>query len=186
MSNTSVRGRATARVVPAIPSDYLGPAVVAAIEPGGVEARLPSGACVRAALALALPYRPAIDDVVLVIGRDDAHYVVGVLRGSGETALAFEGDVTLHAVRGRLRLTGDEGVEVQGKELEILVSAFKVVADSMVHKAASAYQRVTGLFSLRARDAETLVDGTSTTKAHTAVVLTEDKMTLNGKQIYLG
>jgi len=184
MSSAAVRK--TERSTPAIARDCFGPAVVEAVGPAEVEVRLPTGARVRAELALAYPYRPAIDDVVLVIGRDEAAYVIGVLRGSGETKLAFEGDVTLHAVRGKLRLTGDEGVAVEGKELEILVSAFKLVADSMVHKATSAYQRITGLLSVRAGETHTLVDGTSATKAKHGVILTEEKMTINGKQIYLG
>lgn len=174
------------RAALAAPQDYLGPAVVTAIGPADVEARLPAGASVRAELALAFPYRAAVDDVVLVIGRGDAHYVIGVLRGSGEIALAFEGDVSLRAVRGRLRLAGDEGVEVQGRELEILVGAFKVVADSMVQKAASAYQRIRGVLSVRAGESQTIVDGTSMSKSKNGVLLTEEKMTINGKQIYLG
>jgi hypothetical protein len=170
----------------ATPEDYLGPAPVTAVEAGGVTARLPGGAVVRAELALAFPYRPRVDDVVLVIGRGEAHYVIGVLQGHGETELAFEGDVSLRAVRGKLHLAGDEGVQVEGRELEVLVGAFKVVAGSMVHKATSAYQRITGLFSVRAGESHTVVDGTATSKAKNGVMLTEEKMTLNGKQIYLG
>jgi hypothetical protein len=174
------------RNAPALAEEYLGPATVTTVGAGELGARLPSGTVVRAELALAFPYRPASEDVVLVIGRGDAHYVIGVLRGSGETALSFDGDVSLRAVRGKLRLTGDEGVEVQGRELEILVGTFKVIADSMVQKATSAYQRITGLLRLRAGESQTMIDGTSSSRAKNAVMLTEEKMTLNGKQIYLG
>jgi hypothetical protein len=184
MSNVAVLK--SERSAPAVARDYLGPAVVTAVGSGDLEARLPSGAKVVAELALAFPYRPVVDDVVLVIGRGDSHYVIGVLRGSGETALQFEGDVSLRAVRGKLHLAGDEGVQVEGRELEILVGAFKVVADSMVQKLASAYQRVTGLLSVRAGESQAIVDGTMTSKAKDGVILTEEKMTINGKQIYLG
>jgi hypothetical protein len=187
MSNVAVLK--SERSVPAAAREYLGPAVVTAVGavgPGDLDTRLPSGAVVRAELALAFPYRPAVADVVLVIGREGAHYVIGVLRGSGTTTLAFEGDVSLRAVRGKLHLAGDEGVRVEGRELEVLVSAFKVVADSMVHKAASLYQRVSGLLSVRAGESQTIVDGTATTRSKDGVILTEEKMTINGKQIYLG
>ena len=184
MSNVAVLK--SERLAPAVPRDYLGPASVTGVGAGDLSARLPGGATVHAELALAFPYRPAVDDVVLVIGRGDAHYVIGVLRGSGETALHFEGDVSLRAVRGKLRLAGDEGVQVEGRELEILVGAFKVVAESMVQKATSAYQRISGLLSVRAGESQTLVDGTMTSKARDGVILTEEKMTINGKQIYLG
>jgi hypothetical protein len=62
----------------------------------------------------------------------------------------------------------------------------KIVAGSMVQKLASAYQRVTGLLSVRAGEAETLVEGTTTTRARSGVILTEEKMIVNGKQIFLG
>jgi hypothetical protein len=175
------------RVAPAAaPREYLGPAEVIEAGAGEIEARLPNGAAVRAELALAFPYRPAAGDVVLVIGRGDAHYVIGVLRGAGETTLAFEGNVNLRAVGGRLNLRGDDGVQVEGRELAVLVSAFKVVAESITQKAASAYQRVTGLLSVRAGESHTLVDGASTAKSKSGVILTEEKMTINGKQIFLG
>jgi Protein of unknown function (DUF3540) len=56
----------------------------------------------------------------------------------------------------------------------------------MVQKLTTAYQRVTGLLSVRAGEAETLVEGTTTTRAKNGVILTEDKMVVNGKQIFLG
>jgi Protein of unknown function (DUF3540) len=174
------------RKAPAAARDYLGPAVVVAVDASFLEARLPDGGLVRAALALAFPYRPVPDDVVLVVGREGAHYVIGVLRGSGQTTLAFEGDVRVRAVGGKLALVGDEGVQIEGRELEVLVSAVKIVASSMVQKLTTAYQRVTGLLSVRAGEAETLVEGTTTTRAKNGVILTEDKMVVNGKQIFLG
>jgi hypothetical protein len=165
--------------------EYLGPAEVTEPGPGELRVRVPGGAEVRAEMALAFPYRPATGDVVLLIGRGEACYVIGVLRGSGETELSFPGDVNLRA-GGKLRLSGAEGVAVEGRELSILVGAVKVVAESMVQKLASAYQRVTGLSSVRAGESHTVVDGASFSKAESAVMLTEGKMTLNGKQIHLG
>jgi hypothetical protein len=166
--------------------EYLGPAVVTDASPQAVQARLPDGSCVRAEMALAFPYEPRTEDVVLVIGRGDAHYVIGVIRGAGETRLSFQGNVDLRAVGGTLTLSGDSGVKVRGKELEILAGAVKVVADSMVQKLSSAYQRVTGLLSVRAGESHTIVDGASTSRSKSGVILTEEKMTINGKQIFLG
>ncbi len=172
------------------PSEYLGPADVLEVEPLAMGVRLPDGSTVRAELALAFPYQAKPGDVVLVIGRGEAEraafYVIGVLRGSGETTLTFNGDVRLRAQGGALRLEGDRGVEVRGPELSVVVSTVKVVAESMVQKLGSAYQRVTGLLSLRAGDAHTVVDGASFTKSKSGAILTEEKMTINGKQIHLG
>jgi hypothetical protein len=167
-------------------SDYLGPAVVTGARADRVELRLASGEALEATLALAFPYRPVEEDVVLVIGKGEAHYVIGVLRSHGQTCLAFDGDVTLRAVGGRLNLAADEGVAIQGKELEIAVGAIKMVADSMVQKLATAYQRVTGLVSVRAGESHAIVDGAATQRAKSAAILTEEKMTINGKQIFLG
>src|SRR5262245_55855191 len=71
--------------------EYLGPAVVTEVAADDVVCELPPGPAVRARLALAFPYRPAPGDTLLVIGRGGAHYVIGVLSGSGQTVLAFQG-----------------------------------------------------------------------------------------------
>src|SRR5580658_6142610 len=93
--------------------DYLGPAEVSSAEALGATVVLPDGRHVRAELALALPYRPVLGDVLLVIGKGDDYYAIGVLRGSGTTSLSFQGDVELTAVDGRLRLSGERGVELR-------------------------------------------------------------------------
>ena len=64
-------------------AEYLGPAEVLEVEPLAMRVRLPDGSTVRAELALAFPYQAKPGDAVLVIGRGEAHYVIGVLRGSG-------------------------------------------------------------------------------------------------------
>src|SRR5579863_1161814 len=81
-------------------AEYLGPAPVVRVEGSDVVVELPSGALVRAALAFAFPYAPAAGDVLLVIGKDDAHYAIGVLQGQGRTTLTFPGDVELRAEGG--------------------------------------------------------------------------------------
>jgi hypothetical protein len=174
------------RAAPAAGREYLGPAAVTAIRAGELEVRLPTGALVRAQSALAFPYRPALEDLVLVIGKEDEHYVIGVLRGAGDTTLAFQGNVSVRAVGGRLDLAGDEGVAVRGRELDVVVGALKVVAESMMHKAATAYQRITGLLSVHAGESHAIVDGASLSRSKNETILTEEKMTINGKQIYLG
>jgi hypothetical protein len=66
-------------------AEYLGPASVLRLEGSDVVAELPEGAEVRVALAFAFPYAPAEGDVLLVIGKDEAYYAIGVLQGSGES-----------------------------------------------------------------------------------------------------
>src|SRR4051812_14422405 len=86
---------------------YLGAGRVTAVGAGSLTVELEDGAEVEATMALAFPYRAAMGDVLLVIGRrdrsvsaegrtartSDRHYVIGVLAGKGETDLRFTGDV---------------------------------------------------------------------------------------------
>ena len=165
---------------------YLGPAHVAAVGASDVEVILPNGSPARAAPAFALPYEPAVGDMLLIIGGPGGHYAIGVLAGRGRTQVAVPGDLDLHAVGGRLRLAGDAGVEVEGKRFEVLADKVKITADQVVEKCGALYQRVTGLLSVHVKQRHTVIDGESHEKSRRAVVLTEETMTLNGKQIHLG
>jgi hypothetical protein len=179
-----------ARVLDARPSfpeaDYLGQAEVADLDAGAVNVRLPGGAVVRAAMALALPYEPVVGDMLLVIGKGADHFVIGVLHGAGRTALTLQGDVDLRAANGRLRLRGDKGLELLGPELEIRTGKLQVIADAVLQRFSSLRQRVTKLLSVHAGEAHTVVDGAQVTQAQSAAIITEGTMTLNGKQIHLG
>jgi hypothetical protein len=181
--------QATARKLPHLApehDDYLGPAEVVAVEAGAVTVELPGGPAVEARLALALPYEPAIGDVLLVIGKGGAHYVIGVLHGAGRTALALHGDVALHAVDGTLSLTGDKGVEVRGPEIDVQTGKLRMVADAVVQKFASVWQRVSSVLSVHAGQTHTVVDGGTFAQSKSATILTEQTVTINGKEIYLG
>jgi hypothetical protein len=165
--------------------DYLGPASVVAVAGSAVEVELPSGAVVEARLALAYPYQPAAGDTLLVIGRGDACYVIGVLSGAGTAVLSFPGPVELRA-RGPLTLAGSEGVQIEGPEVSIDTGKLRVMAGAVVEKLGSLYQRVSAMWSVRAEEAEMVVDKGSLTRAKSATILTEETMTINGKQIHLG
>jgi hypothetical protein len=141
---------------------------------------------VGAALALAFPYRPAEGDTLLVIGKGEAHYVIGVLHGTGQSALTFPGDVEIRASGGELSLAGDRGVRVSGEEVALEARTVRVTAGALVQKLTSAYQRVREMLSVHAGEQETIVDGASLTRAKSAAVVTEETMSINGKQIHLG
>ncbi|WP_437905433.1 DUF3540 domain-containing protein [Sorangium sp. So ce327] len=177
-----VRERATS----ARAEEYLGPAHVLEARGQAVVVELPDGESAEATMALALPYAPAVGDVLLVIGRGARLYVIGVLHGTGKVTLELQGDVDVRAAGGALRLSGDRGVELRGPEVDLHGDKVRVFAGTLVQKAASLVQRVTGLFSLHARESHTVVDGSATTKAKSATVLTEETMTINGKEIHLG
>ena len=186
MSNVAklVTGRAAALQV----EDYLGPAEVVETTDEGVRARLPGrgGAVVSATLALALPYAPVVGDLLLFIGKGEDFYAIGVLRGAGKTSLRLQGDVDLHAEGGALHLSADKGVRIQAPEVDIETGRLRTVASSVVQKCTTLYQRVSALLSVHAGQSHTVVDEASFSRAKSAAILTEETVTINGKQIHLG
>lgn len=166
--------------------EYLGPAEVTEVHPDHVVVRIHGGGAAVATLAFAMPYAPAEGDVLLVIARGEAHYAIGVIHGSGHTSLAFEGDVEIRSVNGKLSLSGDEGVELRGPEVDVYTTALRMVARDVTHRFESLVQRVGALFRLHAGEAQTLVDGASVTQSKRAAILTEETVTINGREIHLG
>ncbi len=167
-------------------SEYLGPARVTEVAGSQLTVELPGGEPVPARMALAFPYQPARGDTLLVIGRGEACYVIGVLEGTGEATLRFAGGVEVRAEGGPLRLVSDEGVHVAGPEVSIEAGTLRVLAQSAVQKLGTFYQHVRSLWSVRARETETIVEEGALTRAKSATILTEETMSINGKQIHLG
>lgn len=166
--------------------EYLGPAEVTEVRPHELIVSLSEGRSTRAELALALPYAPAVGDVLLVIGKASKYYAIGVLHGSGQTALAFQGDVQLRSMNGKLSLTGDRGVEIRGPELDLNTGTLRMVARDVLQTFASVYQRVSMLLRVHAGETQTLVDQSAFTQAKSATILTEDTVTINGREVHLG
>lgn len=166
--------------------DHLGPADVIEVGPGAVKVVLSGGRTVTAGMALAVPYVPVVGDSLLVIGKGDAHYVIGVIRGKGRTSLSLEGDVDLHAQGGALRLSGDKGVRIEGPEVAIETRRLGVIAGALVEHFSSVVRRVKGLLSVQAGDSHTIADGTILSQSKSATILAEEAVTVNGKQVHLG
>jgi hypothetical protein len=177
--------RAVPRPAPA-PPDYLGPAEVVAAAPTSVTVDLPGAGALCAELAFALPYAPVVGDLLLVIARGDACYALGVLHGTGKTSLCLQGDVDLTAVGGKLRLSGERGVEVHGPELDLYAGKLRMIAEAVTQTFATVCQRVKGLLHVHAGEARTLVDEGSFSQSKSAAILTEENVTINGKEIHLG
>lgn len=166
-------------------AEYLGPADVVALVGAAVEVDLRGGGRVRADLALAFPYVPAIGDTLLIIGKAGEHWVIGVIRGRGHARLTFPGDVDLRA-EGQLTLRSDKRVAIRGPELDIETGAIKMVARAVTEKFTTFYQRVRDTLSVRAGQSHTVVDDRSFTTAKNASIVSEEAMTINGNEIHLG
>lgn len=164
--------------------DYLGPALVCEVEGASPIVEV-AGRRVRASVALAFPYVCAVGDSLLVIGRGDRFYVIGVLASNGEVALRFMGDVRIHSVGGKLELEGDEGVRVRGKTIDLVAHKVKTLADSIVERANDVYRRVKDTLSEHSGEKRVLVDGALSTRAESASTATSGVITMNGKEIHL-
>jgi hypothetical protein len=168
------------------PGDYLGPGNVVAALPHEVTVEIRGAEQVRAQMALSIPYAPVVGDVLLVIGKGEEHYVIGVLVGTGKTQLSFQGAVDLRATGGPLTLSSDQGVAIHGPEMEIQTGKLHVFAGTVVEKLGSLYQRIRGALNVHAETAHTVVDDASFLTAKNASIVTEETMSINGDQIHLG
>jgi len=171
--------------------DFMGPARVL---PGantspqgtGLLVRRSDGREVTARLALAFPYRPGENDVLLVVGGAQGHFVIGVVEGHGHAQLDIEGNVSLRAVNGELSLQGDRGVNLRGPEVEVVTDKMKIYADAAVQKVNTFYQHVRELWSVKSRSAHVSTTEDYYQRSRNATLLTEEVVTMNGKQIHLG
>jgi hypothetical protein len=173
------------RSLPAAEGQYLGPGEVLESGSCAVEVRLRHGAVVRAELALPAPYAAEVGDSLLVIGNAEGHYVIGVLSGSGRTELSFRGDVDLRA-GGTLRLSAERGVRIEAPEVEMRAGKLKTFAGAVTQTFTELRQRVIELLSVQAGQTHTVVQGSTFTQSKSATLLTEEKVTINGKAIHLG
>ena len=163
----------------------LGPAEVLTVAPHEIGVRLGNGDVVSALLALAFVYEPAVGDTALVVGDGSAHYVIGILVGSGKTRLELPGHVDIHA-QGTLRLSSEQAVEIKAPTVKVATGSLDLLAGAVVQRFRSLRQRVTELASLHAGSSHTLVEGSSYAQSKSATILTEDKVTINGREVHLG
>jgi len=163
----------------------LGPATVVGVKGLCPEVRLSDESVTVAQMALAFPYNFAKGDVVLVIGRGEDHYVIGVIQASGDVALRFQGNVNLHAVGGRLNLRGDEGVQVESPDFVVRVKKMTTYAATMVEKVGSLLQTVRERVDLVAGEKVERIKGANHVMADRASIATRGVVTINGKEVHL-
>jgi hypothetical protein len=173
-------------LAPSTGEPFLGPAVVTRVDGDRVTVSIEPGSQVEVVLAFALPYSPEEADVLLVIGKRDAFYAIGVISGRGRTALALQGDVSLHAVGGTLELSGDQGLKLHAPAIDVQTDTLNTVARSVVGMCSTLFQRVTEMLRVHAGESHAVVEGGSFSQSKTASIQTEETVTINGKEIHLG
>ena len=164
---------------------FLGAAEVLSIDTPFVMVRTGSGTTIRARLALAVPYEPAVGDQLLAISNGTSAWIIGVIAGSGATRLHLDGDVEV-AATGVLHLSGGAGVHITGPDVEVRADRLSMVAGRVTQAYHSVRKTVRELLSIHAGEQHTLVDGTNHAQAKSTRILSEKKVTINGREIFLG
>jgi hypothetical protein len=164
---------------------YLGPATV--VQPGALEVdvELPRGNRERARLALAYAYEACVGDEVLVIGNDDGFWIIGIIHGKGPAVLRFPADAELSA-GGTLRITADRGVDIRAQDFSVTTQKIRMIASEVAHSFKTLRQRVQEVLSVQAGQTHTVVEGSMHSQAKSATILTEEKVSINGKEVHLG
>ncbi len=164
---------------------YLGPATLAAVDTLGVTLRLRDGTTTPATVALASPYQPTPGDTVLAIGSADGFYVIGIIDAQAAAKMVFPGDVELSA-GGSLRIHAVDEIELCGQNVTVRASKLEMAAREVVQRFDKLRQRVVDLLSVQAGTTHTVVEGSSYKQAQSATLLTQEKVSINGKTIHLG
>ncbi|MFO0617904.1 MAG: DUF3540 domain-containing protein [Polyangiaceae bacterium] len=165
----------------------VGPAVITRATPGALAAQRAGAREVDAALAVAFTYEPAVGDEVLLIEDGEGKaWVIGVLRSTGRGVVSFPGDLSVRAENGKLTLSGDRGVAIESPDVEIRASKLRTFAGAVLQHVESLSQRVRELYTLHAGNAQTIVEETALTQARRAKIVTEENVSINGREIHLG
>lgn len=164
---------------------YLGPAEVVRVEPGRVQIDLPDDQP-WAQLALAFPYQPAVGDLLLVVGQEEAWYVIGVLRGAGKTSLTVPGDLEIRAPQGRIEMSAGKGVTIRGPLVRVVANKLELAARSVFERFTEATRWIQGAFQLRAGRVRTRVEESYRLQAGRIVQNAQDDVKIDGEKIHLG
>lgn len=164
---------------------YLGPAEVKRAFAHEVELSLPKGGLVRARLAIAYAYEPQAGDSVLAIGNEEGYWIIGVIHGKGPSVLNFPADAELRA-GGSLRISADRDVDIRSPQVGISSQKLRMIASEVVHSFGTLRQRIQELLSVHAGQSHTVVDGRAHTQAKSTSIVSEQKVSINGKEVHLG
>jgi hypothetical protein len=164
---------------------YCGPAIVLEIGNVSITLQLPNREA-RAELALAYPYRPHVNDVVLALGAADGDlYVVGVLQAKGTTRMYVEGDLEIEST-GRLNLRGGASVGIAGAQVSVTADRYEVSARSVVERLGDVYRWTKGVIMTCAGRTRTVVETSATLTAARIVEKATQDVIIDGEQIRLG
>jgi len=166
-------------------ADYLGPADVVCDCGDRVRIAFPDQQT-EAIKAMFPVYHAEPGDKLLIISRDRAYYAIGVISGQGRSDLVVNGDLSIRARGGKLRLQSDEEVTVESKRISLRALTFEVLAEAATQTFSRLSQWVVERFSLRAGSQLTQVEGEAATLAQRVSVKAKEDVRIDGDRINLG
>jgi hypothetical protein len=164
---------------------HLGPARVLAVEGQRVLVAL-GEAKAWATLAMAVAYAPVAGDLLLVIGKEELFYAIGVIAGRGRTTLTAPGDLELLAPHGRIDLRARDGIELRTSTMRFVADKWDAVFGAVRQRCSEFLCHVRGVVRWHARRAETTVDEVHRTQAGRIVQRAEGEVQIDGSKINLG
>ncbi len=166
-------------------STYVGPAVVTRIAGEQVEVAF-SEQQVWAQMALAIPYYAEVGDKLLIIGKQEGFYVIGVIEGSGKHALSVEGDLLLQARNGKIQLQSDKEISLASTSVSVKTVNLSLIAEKCSEKFTRASRWVLDLLRIDAGRTQTSVKEESRTQAKRILQRAEEDVQIDGSKINLG
>ena len=139
-----------------------------------------------ATMALPFRYQAMVGDHVLVIGQQDAFYVIGVIEGKGKTTLMAQGDLELHAARGKIDLVAAKGVNIRSRSFQVITQQLEFVAENVVERFNNLTSWIKTAFDLQAGSVHTKVESSYRLKAEKITQKAREDFKLDGKKIHLG
>jgi hypothetical protein len=136
--------------------------------------------------ALALAYTPQVGDTVLVIGGGGAHYVIGVLEGTGTATLTVPADLELRAPRGSIQLVSGRGVRIAAPRIGLHSHRLDVIAQVLRERLVNAQRWVREAVHIRAGRIKTVAAGNYDLKAERVRERATKDVHIDGTKIHLG
>ncbi len=137
-------------------------------------------------IALPFKYQAMVGDHVLVIGQQDAFYVIGVIEGKGKTTLMAHGDLELHAAKGKIDLVAAMGVNIRSPSFQVITKQLDLVAENVVERFNNLTSWIKTTFDLQAGSVHTKVESSYRLKAEKITQKAREDLKLDGKKIHLG
>lgn len=166
-------------------TSYIGPARV--LEAYGPRVRLEmSERDVWGIVAIPYPYRPEPGDLVLIIGRGDDMYVIGVIEGKGTTTFTCPGDLKFFAPKGKIDFASTEEITIRSPKVRINAKKLEFIAQTVIERFENARRFVKETLKIYAGRMGTIVESTYRVKGMRIIGRAKKEVKLDGRKIHLG